>query len=250
MTTATGCKEKRKDKEYGGEQMKRYLTIMSFLAIVLMMTPGLAQAEEAGCYQAADNWIIRVCSEGTGPYTLSLVVLDTSGAVVPKDNIMAFTALSNPYIFETAANKPDLSLGCDTAGTAYIFHDSGGQLTLTSISDIVSVPTGTPVLQTSTALINFGTVKTGTTKNSTVTVTNAGTAPLHITSVTAPAAPFAKISDTCNGATVAPSGICSIGIRFAPTAAKIYTSSFGITSDGGNATITLQGAGSSGGGGI
>ncbi len=249
MTMKTGCNEERKEG-YGGDQMKNNWMAISLLVIVLMMSTGWAEAEEAGCYQSADKWIIRVYSDGVvSPYSLSLAVIDTNGVFIPASQIEGLKTLTNPYLFEGAATKPDLSLGCDAAGTAYILHDSSGQLSFTTISDIVSVSVGTPVLQSSTTLISFGTITSGTTKDSAVTVTNIGTAALHITSVTVPAAPFSKISDTCTGVAIAPSGICSIGIRFAPTAATPYNSSFSITSDGGNATITLQGTGSKAGGG-
>ena len=71
--------------------MKRYL-IISFLFSIVFMTPGWAEAEEAGCYQSADNWIIRVYSGGViSPYSLSyslsLAVMDTNGAIVPASQI-------------------------------------------------------------------------------------------------------------------------------------------------------------------
>jgi hypothetical protein len=234
-----------KMKTSGGAKMKRYKFIGGMMVLICMFLAGSAWAEEAGCLQSTDNWIIRVYSGGSGsPFSLSLAVLDTNGSLVPAASIIGLQSLSNPYVFEASGNKPDVSLACDAkTGTAYILHDHLGGLTLTTIENITAVSTGTPVLQTSTTLINFGAIAVGSTKDSSVTVSNTGTALLHITSVTAPAAPFSKISDTCNGATIAPAGTCNIGIRFAPTVATTYARSFSISSDGGNATVQVNGSG-------
>ena len=90
--------------------------------------------------------------------------------------------------------------------------------------------------------INFGTAAVGAIKATTVTVNNAGTAPLHVISVTVPEAPFSRISDTCSGLQLAPADMCSIEIWFAPTEAGSYTGSFSINTDGGNKTIRLTGS--------
>ncbi len=191
-----------------------------------------------------EGWIVNAYTEGTGPYTVNLVVLDAQDQQpVPFADIQGMTA--NPLLIGSNALVPDLTLVMDEAArTAYILHDSSGQLHLSTVTNIkqktIAPP---PVMQATPTLINFGTVTAGTTKNSTVTVTNTGGSPLHFISITTPSTPFTRISDTCTGVVIAPSGTCSIGIRFAPTVATPYNSSFSITSDGGNATITLQGTG-------
>src|SRR5256885_160693 len=50
-----------------------------------------------------------------------------------------------------------------------------------------------------------------------VTIANDGVAPLHIRAVTALGGPFAKIADTCTGATIASvTGSCTVSTAYAP----------------------------------
>ncbi len=231
--------------------------------LLLTLLAGAAYSEETGCLQTKNNWIIRVISEGVAnPYGFVLEVTDPlTGGLITHSKIKAFTgatplfhclnpdsSTTNLCLIESNAQNTDVSLACDAAaGTAYVFHDSGGQPMMTSIKDIVLVSVGAPLLTTSVTLLSFGAVTVNTTINLSLTATNTGNANLHVTSVTSPAAPFSKISDTCSGATLVPSGTCTITIRFAPTSTTAYTGSFNILSDGGNATISLTGSGKSSG---
>lgn len=234
------------------------------ICAMLMLTflAGPAYSEETGCLQTKNNWIIRVLSDGIGPYGFVLSVTDpATGDLIPLSNIKAFSGMpplfqclsgstTDMCVIESNALNSDVSLACDAAaGTAYIFHDSGGQPTMTSIKDIILVSVGAPVLTTSATLLSFGAVTVNTTKNLSLTASNTGNANLHVTSVTLPVTPYTKISDTCDGATLLPSGTCTITIRFAPTSTIAYTGSFNILSDGGNATISLTGSGKSAGSG-
>ncbi|MBI5846798.1 MAG: choice-of-anchor D domain-containing protein [Nitrospirae bacterium] len=234
--------------------MKRMMTIV-LLAFVGMVS--VAFAEETGCLQTTDNWIIRAYSGGTASpnYTFTLAVIDpVSGQLVPHSDIKAFVGATTPCLnadrvtthlceIEANAQSPDISLACDAAaGTAYIVHDHAGQLTISTIPDLVKYAATNPVLQATPASLIFGRVAKGT-KTLVVTVTNTGTAPLHISTVTTPAAPYSKPTDTCTGATVAPTtGSCSISIKFAPLTVASYPGSFTINSDGGTATIQLTGS--------
>lgn len=228
--------------------------------LMLVLLAGAAYSEEAGCLQTRNNWIIRVVSEGVAsPYGFVLEVTDPlTGLLVKHDKIKAFAGATPPYLclnpdskttslclIESNAQNTDVSLACDAvAGTAYIFHDKGGQPYLTSIKDITLVAAaGTPILTTSATQLNFGTIAKNTSTSLTLTARNTGTANLTISSVTSPVAPFSKITDTCNGATLIPTGTCTITIRFAPTGITVYNGSFNIVSNGGNATISLTGAG-------
>lgn len=227
--------------------------------LLFALLPAAAFSEEAGCLQTRNNWIIRVVSEGVAaPYGFVLEVTDpTTGALITHNKIKAFagpaplfqclnpdSATTNLCLVESNAQNTDVSLACDAAaGTAYIFHDRGGQPYLTSIRDIILVVTGTPVLTTSATQLNFGSIAVNTNTSLTLTARNTGTANLTISSVTSPAAPFSKTADTCNGATLIPAGTCTVTIRFAPTSTIAYTGNFSILSNGGNATISLTGTG-------
>ncbi len=195
-------------------------------------------------YLLPERWLLSAFSAGSGPYSIMLMVIDeTTGNLISPDQIQGPSL--NPLLITSAAQDRNITLVFDDIlRTAYLFHDNAGAPVLTDVADIKAVITGTPVLSAPASLL-FGTVSVNTTKDLTAVVSNTGTAPLRITSVSSPSAPFTKATDGCNGVTVAPSGTCSIVIRFAPAAAAIYNSSFSISSDGGNAAVQLQGTGTS-----
>ncbi|MBE5315351.1 MAG: choice-of-anchor D domain-containing protein [Xanthomonadales bacterium] len=106
-------------------------------------------------------------------------------------------------------------------------------------------PVGTPTLSLSGTSVNFGNVVSGQTGTSTVTLSNTGTASLSITALTAPTAPFALTGGTCGATpiTLAPAASCTLIYRFAPSSAGNFSQTFALTSNGGNASFTLQGSG-------
>lgn len=106
-------------------------------------------------------------------------------------------------------------------------------------------PLGTPTLSLSSTTVDFGSVVTGQTANGTLTLSNTGTAGLSITAIGAASAPFTATGGTC-GATpiaLAPAASCTLTYSFTPTSATNSSQSIAITSNGGNPSFTLQGAG-------
>ena len=98
--------------------------------------------------------------------------------------------------------------------------------------------------------VPFGTVTVGLLSDETVTITNDGTVDLvigAIASVDTLAAPFSKLTDNCSNQTIAPSGNCTLTVRFSPTAAVASTDSFDIPSndpDENPVTVSVSGTGS------
>ncbi|MHC4685857.1 MAG: PKD domain-containing protein [Planctomycetota bacterium] len=93
---------------------------------------------------------------------------------------------------------------------------------------------------------DYGNVDVGTTANTIFTVQNDGTGDLVIGTVTDPAAPFSKTSDTCTGQTIIPAATCTIDILFAPTQDTTYAGNFNIPSndpDESSVTVALTGTG-------
>ncbi|MFZ3137198.1 MAG: choice-of-anchor D domain-containing protein [Thermodesulfovibrionales bacterium] len=88
-----------------------------------------------------------------------------------------------------------------------------------------------PNILVSPSPLDFGGRMTGTTNTLNITVTNTGTAPLAISSVTGPAAPFSITANTCSGAPLNPAASCQITIRFIPAAVMVYSSSITINSN-------------------
>jgi hypothetical protein len=73
-----------------------------------------------------------------------------------------------------------------------------------------------------------------------VTLKNSGSAPLQVTTITAPA-PFAE-TDTCSG-TIAAGSSCTISVTFTPASAGSVTASLTITDSAGSQTVGLSGSG-------
>jgi hypothetical protein len=94
---------------------------------------------------------------------------------------------------------------------------------------------------------DFGVVAVGTTSNAiTVTVTNAGAAPLGITAVRAGgtnAAEFLISADSCTGQQLAPTATCSVSVSFRPADAGTRTGSLDIDNSEGTASAVLRGVG-------
>jgi hypothetical protein len=64
----------------------------------------------------------------------------------------------------------------------------------------------------------------------TLTISDPGTLPLHVGTVTAPA-DFVLSTDLCSGAEIAPGGSCSIGVAFVPTAGGARTGTVTVPDD-------------------
>jgi len=95
-----------------------------------------------------------------------------------------------------------------------------------SISDSISPATD--------KTLSFADSKIGTVVTGTVTVVNSGTATLTLGSVGGSnplAAPFAKTTDTCSNASLAPNSGCSLTITYSPTASGSLSDSFDIPSN-------------------
>lgn len=98
-------------------------------------------------------------------------------------------------------------------------------------------------------LIPFGDVTELTNATQTITVTNSGNADLLLGAIggTNPLeGAFSLVSDTCTGATVAPAGTCTVGVRFAPGSVGSFTDSLDIPSndaDEPSVTVSVTGNG-------
>lgn len=114
---------------------------------------------------------------------------------------------------------------------------------------------GSPAVGLNTTSLAFGSITVGSTSASqNVVVTNTGAANLVIGTVTVTgtnASEFTKPTDTCSGATLAPSGTCQLAGRFAPATAGTKTAALSIPSNaaGSPHQVALSGTGVTGGGG-
>jgi len=133
-----------------------------------------------------------------------------------------------------------------TVSSTITLNDSGGNQVITLNG------TGTaPAISLSAQSLSFSTAPNTTSAPQTVTVTNSGTAPLHINFVQLGGTDpdnFAILngSTACNeGTVVQPQGVCTIGVDFTATSQATFTATVTISSDASNVvpTIALTGTG-------
>lgn len=103
-----------------------------------------------------------------------------------------------------------------------------------AISSCTATPASYPVISCGTAS-SFGDVLVSTTSTGQiVTISNIGTSNLIIgtTSITGThASQFSKVTDSCSGKTVAPSGTCTVQVTFAPTSLGVKSAYLAIPSN-------------------
>jgi CSLREA domain-containing protein len=130
-----------------------------------------------------------------------------------------------------------------TPAFAFALSGTGSPTTVPGISITDSIP---PV---NDLTIPFGGVTVGNSADATVTITNTGTANLVLGTIANAdplAAPFSITSNTCSGATIAPSATCTFSLRFAPTSDGPVTDTFDVPTNvtgQTSVTITVNGSG-------
>jgi fibronectin-binding autotransporter adhesin len=163
--------------------------------------------------------------------------LQNSGPAIDAGNSFGLTTdqrgMTRPVDFSAFPNAAD---GTDV-GAYEIQKACPGQIT----------PGGpcTANMQTTPSALGFGDVLVGTvTGAQTITVSNTGTADLHLGSVTlggTDPGEFAKSADSCSSATLVPTASCSIGVQFGPTSTGDKRATVSVTGDApGNPTDTVN----------
>jgi hypothetical protein len=122
-----------------------------------------------------------------------------------------------------------------------------GILTATTDGGTVSIAlsgTGTPKLSVSTTTLAFGNQMLNTSNAQRLTVTNTGTAPLTISSMSLAGTNAGDFSqnNTCSSSIVGGS-TCTITITFKPAALGSRSATLNVSSNGGTATTALSGTG-------
>jgi hypothetical protein len=124
--------------------------------------------------------------------------------------------------------------------------DSSGQTTTTAPTTVtVAGPAFAPLI-VSAGSWDAGALTLGAAATTTVTLTNHSAKPLKLTSVGIDGAGFAVDGGTCAAGDVLAAGAtCTVGVRFAPTAAGAVTGqlSVGSTADDAPVVVALEGAG-------
>jgi hypothetical protein len=128
----------------------------------------------------------------------------------------------------------------------FVISDSAGNEIASSDRFLVSGKIAGP-LQADTASIAFGHAPVGsTTGSTTVTVTSAALGQTPITGVTltgANAADFTIVGGTCQGATLALDGTCTVDVAFSPRTSGVRTASLRAATNGQAVSVPLTGLG-------
>jgi hypothetical protein len=175
--------------------------------------------------------IVALAGANTGDFTISA---DTcTGASVAVNATCSVSVTFTPGA--TGARSATLTFTDDAGGSPQTVALSG-----------TGVAAGISFNPTS---LSFGNQGTGSTSAAqTVTVTNSGTAALHVTSVTPTgtnAGDFAKSADTCSGQAIAAGATCTVSVTFKPTATGARTATLSFVDDAPSSpqTVAVSGTG-------
>jgi hypothetical protein len=126
-------------------------------------------------------------------------------------------------------------------GTATVSDSAKGSLTI-PLAGSAQVPSPVSVSPTSFA---WGNVKTGTTSNTTFTVSNFGPVNVTVSTVTITGTGFSSGAGTCfNGMVLSPQATCTVIVTFAPVSAIAYTGNVAIVDNSPHTTnLALSGTG-------
>jgi N,N-dimethylformamidase beta subunit-like protein/ASPM-SPD-2-Hydin domain-containing protein/centrosomal CEP192-like protein/HYDIN/CFA65/VesB family protein len=177
--------------------------------------------------------VTSVTLTGTNIGDFAITADTCTGATVAANATCSVSATFTPT--NTGNRSASLSFTDDAAGSPQGLALSG-----------TGVIPGISFNPTSLSFASQGVGSTSTAQ--TITVTNTGTAALHITAITftgTNAGDFAKSADTCTGATVNITGACSVSVTFTPTATGSRSASISFTDDAPSSpqTVALSGTG-------
>lgn len=189
--------------------------------------------QAVGTTSASQSVTVR----NTGNSPLSVTAVAATGDFAQTNNCTTVAAAGsctvNVTFTPTAANL--------RTGTLSITHNAAGSPATVTLSG-TGTAAGAPVLTPAKTLVDFGRVRVARTKTVALKVTNTGTAPLTVTSVTTDNAQFTATRGNC--VSVAPRKTCNLSLTFAPTAPPgLKTATLQIVSNAPPVAVRLTGTG-------
>ena len=187
--------------------------------------------------------VVTIESVGTTPLAIT-------GATVSGANAADFTVVNGcPAALPVAARctmTVTFRPGAVGARTATLNVTSGAALPSSVPLTGTGLPVvGVPVASVTPASLTFPAAGLGVTSAAqTVTVTNTGNADLTVTGATITGAAAVDFAATNNCLALVPQGTsCTVSVTFTPTTGGARAASLSITTNGGNATVALNGTG-------
>ena len=184
---------------------------------------------------------LTVSNTGSSDLTVSVITL--SGSEFGVSGIATPKTIPAGQIATLALTFRPTSIGAAAGTLAITSNDPTNQtLNVPLTGSGVAAPTGQ--LSASPAGLSFGSVTSGGNSSRPVTLTNTGTAAVHISSVVVSGAEFSA-GGLLTPATISPSQTVTLTVTFAPTATTSVTGNVTITSDATDSpfSIALSGTG-------
>jgi hypothetical protein len=211
-------------------------------------------------YNAANYWVDVVFSPTpTGVGTAPIITTQPISETVDAGQSATFTVANTgtaPMAYRwqkngvviagaTVSSYSTAVTGTSDNGSQFSVVVSNGLGSVTSVSAILTVEPGTLILNASSGSVNFGSVDVSGSSVQSVMFTNAGTANVTISNVSASGAGF-NASGLSSGMILAPGQPAALNVTFAPAAAGNASGSITVSSNAssGARIVTLVGTGS------
>ncbi len=212
--------------------------LLYFLTLCLIFATGVSWADEASYFDPRYGWLIRAYTDHDD---VMIEVRSTSNQ--PVTNVLINGNTNNPHTIVQNSSVPphNISLAFDEAtGKAYVFYTNQGGLQLATVNIASSIGN----ISANPSSVNFGSVTIGQTKDETVTVTNTGSAPVTLGSISVTGNGFSRHGGTCtNDQQLLAFASCTVIVGFAPSAAVGFSGTLSIPSNANSLSIPLSGTG-------
>jgi len=204
----------------------------------------------SACNTSATSLSINPTSLSPGSTaTVSISVSASSGSGTPTGTVNLVSSAGNATLATYTLSNGSITGTLQPPSGSYTVtaNYSGDTNFLASSSAAVSLTVGTPGVTLSPAALAFGSQNVATASAAqSVTLTNKGTASLHITSISITGASPSDFTESNNcSATMPVNTACTISVVFKPTAAGARTASVSIADNAAAApqTVPLSGTG-------
>jgi Abnormal spindle-like microcephaly-assoc'd, ASPM-SPD-2-Hydin/Putative Ig domain len=189
--------------------------------------------------QSAQDQFLIITNNGTATITLTNI----TGIAAP------FSIVNQPAL--PSVIIPGQSISMTVRFTPVQSGDFTGQINLITDNPAINKSVQlagkgiAPILSVSTATVDFGVVKGGTTKDLTFTIGNTGNDILTVNALTVNGASF-SVPSPGTPVTVAAGGTATVTVRFTPNSISPFTGTLSIVSNGGSGSVALTGVGAGG----